>query len=87
MDNLKKLTSESLDKYFNTLSSIGYLNNNKVNNIILLVGLQELLERFQEFITAEDYNKIDKIITCLMGKSCLVSYDKFMLASNPVKWY
>lgn len=87
MDNYKEVTSEALDNYFIALTKLGYLSKGKVQDLLLLIGIDELLTQFQEYITAEDYTYIDKIVTCLMGKSCLIPYSKFMLASKPVEGY
>lgn len=87
MDNFNQVTYEALNNYFTALSKLGYLDNGKVNQLLLLVTVNDFLEEFKDFITAEDYNLIDKIVTCLMGKSCLVPYSKFLLVSKPVDGY
>ena len=87
MDTLDKITQESLDRYFSVLEQTGYVNNNHVNNLILLSFLSDFLNQFQGYITEADYNKIDQIINCLSGKSCMIPYREYIAQNKPLTGY
>jgi len=87
MDNFNLTTFEAVDNYFKAITKLGYLSKKKTNKLLLLIFINKFLKDYQEFVTEEDYNKVDQIVTCLQGSSCLVPYSKFILASKPVENY
>ena len=84
MEELNKLTADALDRYFTVLGSVGYIPEANTNKLILLQFIQEFLQEYQGYITEADYNKIESILQCLAGTSCLIPYKEYLLASEVV---
>lgn len=78
--NISKITSDSISKYFNTLTNVGYKNIKELTNLILLIVIEEILdnEHLNYFVTEEDYKCMQNILTDLYGTS-LISYPDFEL--------
>ena len=87
MDKLLQTTSVTLDNYFNVLHKVGYLNDTKVNQVLLLTYLNDMLQDCRFFITAEDYTTIASVLSCLMTDSCLVPYSEFIELTEPSEYY
>ena len=87
MEELDKLVADSLDRYFTVLGSIGYVSETNTNKLILLQFLQEFLQEYQGYITEADYTKIESILQCLAGSSCLIPFKEYMLISQPIQGY
>lgn len=68
----------SLLKYFDTLSSTGYVSYEDVDKLLLLVIIQEFVYNdFRGFITEDDYREIEKFLYKIFGTSCLVPYPNY----------
>ena len=87
MEELDNLVSESLNRYFTVLESVGQVSDADTSKLILLQFLQEFLQEYQGYITEEDYRVIDRIIQCLAGTSCLIPYRQYQQLSIPVTGY
>ena len=87
MEELNKLVADSLERYFTILGSVGYVSDTNTNKLILLQFLQEFLQEYQGYITEADYTKIESILQCLAGSSCLVPFKEYMLISQPMESY
>jgi hypothetical protein len=85
MDDFSKLTSDTLNNYFKSLTKTGYLKDTIVNKVFLLVFINHILKDYSEFIAEEYYNMLDRIVTCIQSNSCLTPYNKILLASKPIK--
>lgn len=85
MEGIDSLAQQSLVRYFNVLENTGYVKDKSVNQLILLQFLSDFLNGYQEYITEEDYNLINNIITCLTN-NCLIPYRHFK-ESFPVQRY
>ena len=72
MENLNITLEHSLEKYFKVLSKIGYVSPKDVYNLLSLVIVTELLERYSEYITEEDLRSMSMAIACISG-SCLIA--------------
>lgn len=76
-----EITNDALNavnKYFHTLTSLGYKKDKDVNNLIVLLFLEEFLcGPMSQFITEKDYNTIDKALYCLYGTSCMIPYPDY----------
>lgn len=67
-----------LNRYFHTLSVLGYKKDKDVYNLIVYLFLEELLcGSMSQFITEKDYNIIDKALYCLYGTSCMMPYPDY----------
>lgn len=76
-----EITNDALNavnKYFHTLSNLGYKRDNDVNNLVVFLFLEELLcGTMAQFITENDYNTLDKALYCLYGTSCMIPYPDY----------
>lgn len=77
MEEITNLTYNSIVKYFTTLQQFGYKSYNDVYKLITLVGLEEMLDVFAEFITEEDLKYIMSAINCLSGTTCLIDFPTY----------
>lgn len=73
MEEIDNLLSKSLDKYFNILRTLGYTQQNNVDNLIILSGLSYILNTFQLYITEEDLRAIYQVLLCISG-NCIIDY-------------
>lgn len=72
MEELTNLSEKALHKYFNNLSKLGYLNDSEVSSILVLLFLEETLDReFSMFVTEDDYRIIQNSLSCLFENSCI----------------
>lgn len=68
----------AVNKYFHTLSNLGYKKDKEVNSLIAYLFLEEFLcGSMSQFITERDYNTIDKALYCLYGTSCMIPYPDY----------
>lgn len=64
----------SLNNYFLTLSNLGYVKYNKVNNLLYLIAVQELTSSdYDGFLLEEDYRIIQNALYKIFGTSCVLS--------------
>lgn len=78
MDNMTKISSTALERYFHTLSVFGYKSYDDVGKLIVLLFLEEILDsELGEFVTEEDYRTIINVLYCLMGNSCLIDIPSY----------
>ena len=75
MEDFNLITVDTLNKYFDILSKVGYVKSKEVNKVIILTFLSRLLNDFSEYITEEDYNDIIKSVYCL--SDCLIRLPKY----------
>ena len=79
MDNITAISSEAFERYFNTLSKLGYKSYSDVDKLIILSIIEDILSgELSFFVTEEDYRSITNAIYCIMGNNCLIdlpSYD------------
>lgn len=68
----------AVNKYFHTLSNLGYKKDKDVYNLIAYIFLEEFLYgSVSQFITEKDYNTIDRALYCLYGTSCMIPYPDY----------
>lgn len=87
MEDLYNITYQAIDRYFKVLEKIGYVKDQDVNKLILLTFLSEFTQKYQTYITEDDYITISNLITCLAGSSCLIPYKQFKEISIPMESY
>lgn len=78
MDEVFNVTSEALDRYFNSLFKFGYVNYKDVYKILALISLQDILYSFQEYVSDKDYISIINSIYCLSGSTCFIRYPEYI---------
>lgn len=67
----------SLFKYFNTLSSTGYIKDDNVYKLIYIIAIVKITnEYFPGYVTQEDYKEIENSLYNLFGTSYLIPYPK-----------
>lgn len=74
MEEVTNLSYESIVRYFSTLRQFGYKRQDDVDKLLALVGIEEMLASFQDFITEKDLDTIMKAINCLSGTTCLIDF-------------
>lgn len=76
---MDKVLYESLSRYFNILSKLGYMNYTDVNKLLILIFIYDLLESdCNSFITEDEYRVIDNALYCLYGSTCLIPYPEYI---------
>lgn len=78
MDEITKLSYNSIVKYYSTLNQFGYKSYEDVYKLIALNTLEELLNIFPEYITEKDLRAIYNAIYCLSGTTCLVDFPEYI---------
>lgn len=80
MDNI---IYNSLNKYFHTLSVLGYKSYEEVYKLLTLILIEEFVNSdFYGLITKEDYQHIERALYCLFGTTCLIPYPSFCNNTN-----
>ena len=78
MEEVTNITENTVNRYFNSLSKLGYRNYTDVYKIIILTFLEELLDcDFFGFVSEEDYNAIMKAIYCLADNTCTIEFPSY----------
>lgn len=81
MEELKNLAAHSLDKYFNILRKLGNVDNADVDNLIALLAINNMLEKFSDHLTDDDLKSMVKAIYCISG-NCLIDFPKTSLSAS-----
>ena len=77
MEALNTLTINSIENIFNKLSRTGYLNHCLINSTLALIYLCDILNKYSQYVSDEDYHYILNAIQCLSDKSCLIDLPDF----------
>ena len=77
MEALNTLTINSIENIFNKLSKTGYLNHCLINSTLALIYLCDILNKYSQYVSDEDYHYILNAIQCLSDKSCLIDLPEF----------
>lgn len=79
MKNLTIQSYESVNKYFNALSKLGYFDYSHVYKLLLLLFVEDIIDgNFVDLIPEEDYRVIANCLYCIYGTSCLVPYQAYL---------
>lgn len=71
------ITTNSLTKYYDTLSILGYSKQSNVEKLLVLSFIEEMLAGDMGILVNEsDYRIINKAIQCLYG-DCLIPYQQY----------
>lgn len=72
---MDKLLDITLNRYFNTLSSLGYVSYKEVDKLLVMILVYDMLDKSNELpITEEEYRTINSALVCLYGSSCMIPY-------------
>lgn len=66
-----KVIHVALDRYFKRLSQVGYVPDNSVFSILVLMYISDILKNYT--LGTEQLGIIDKAISCLQG-DCFIPY-------------
>lgn len=77
MQALDTLTCNSIDKIFTKLTKIGYLNHCIINSTLALAYLCDILNKYSQYVSEEDYHYIINAIQCLSDNSCFIDLPDF----------
>lgn len=78
MDNPTAYLSNSIDRYFHTLSNIGYINDSTIEKLIVFAFADDIINGiFGEVISEKDYMTINNSLYCLYNTSCLLPYPQY----------
>lgn len=77
MEEISNLSFDSIAKYFDTLKQFGFKSYDDTYKLLALIGLEEMLDVFAEFITEKDLQDIMSAINCLSGTTCLIDFPSY----------
>lgn len=72
----------SINRYFKSLTHMGYKPDSEVNKLLVFIFIEEMLDEGYEFITEEDYKIISSVLECMYG-SCLTPYPNYKKEYTP----
>jgi hypothetical protein len=74
---------DSINKYFNRVTNVGYVSQPNVEKMLLFVAIQELLENdFRAYVSEKDYGEIENALYCLYGTTCLIPFPDYYTNKN-----
>ena len=76
---------KALQKYFCTLSYLGYVNDESVKKLLVLLFLEELLSQWNPFVTENDYRIISKSLYKLFGNDCIIEFPDYIKYQTNLK--
>jgi len=83
MEEIDTVIINGLDRYFNTLCNVGYVNDDKVNRLLLLIFINEMLSGdFSHYITDDDYQSILNVLYCL--GNCMIDMPSFKVFNDSI---
>lgn len=70
---------ESLSAYYDALSKLGYMSQDKGKSLLLLSFFNEFVYNdYRGVISREDYRVIERALNCLFGSNCLIPYPDYL---------
>ena len=75
---------KALQKYFTTLSYLGYIKDEDVKKILVLLLLEELLNQWYPFVTENDYRIISKSLY-KFGNDCIIEFPDYIRYQTNLK--
>lgn len=68
-----------LCKYYNGLEKTGYTPMKDVKKLLILCFYKNFVfNDYRGHITKQDYSKIEKVLDCLWGSTCLIPYPDYL---------
>lgn len=75
MKNIREELLDGLMLYFETLRYTGYVTYEDVNLLLIMTFIEELLIGCtSKHLTDKDYDALNKVISCLYGRSCILKF-------------
>lgn len=79
VDVMGETVYESLSAYYDALSKLGYMSQDKGNSLLLLSFFNEFVYNdYRGVISREDYRVIERALNCLFGSNCLIPYPDYL---------
>lgn len=79
VDAMGETVYESLSAYYDALSKLGYMSQDKGNSLLLLSFFNEFVYNdYRGVISREDYRVIERALNCLFGSNCLIPYPDYL---------
>ena len=70
---------EALSAYYDALSKLGYMSQDKGKSLLLLSFFNEFVYNdYRGVISREDYRVIERALNCLFGSNCLIPYPDYL---------
>lgn len=70
---MEKFLLESINKYFKTLSSIGYIKDKEEYSLFVVSTLYSMYRAFGKLFDKEGLEKLNKYVRCLTTNKCIFS--------------
>lgn len=68
----------AITKYFGHITNTGYMRQDNVNKLLLLIAVYNLLDNdFRALVSEDDYKLINNALYCLYGSTCLISFPDY----------
>lgn len=75
MSPLREALLKGYDKYYRTLTQVGFINTDQVNRLIITTWINDVLEgKYGFIVNDEQYNLLDRLYNCV-NHSCLLPYN------------
>lgn len=79
VDVMGETVYKSLSAYYDALSKLGYMSQDKGNSLLLLSFFNEFVYNdYRGVISREDYRVIERALNCLFGSNCLIPYPDYL---------
>lgn len=79
VDVMGETVYESLSAYYDALSKLGYMSQDKGKSLLLLSFFNEFVYNdYRGVISREDYRVIERALNCLFGSNCLIPYPDYL---------
>lgn len=69
---LTNLSYEALQRYFTRLSQSGYMKYSNVDSLIVLLYIQEIVDRYD--LDIEEQNIVNRALSCIQGNNCMIPH-------------
>lgn len=68
----------AITKYFGHITNTGYMRQDNVNKLLLLIAVCNLLDNdFRALVSEDDYKLINNALYCLYGSTCLIPFPDY----------
>lgn len=65
--------NKALKDYFNILSTKGYLPDKDTDNVLIYVYINDILNKYDKYITEEEFGIILDLLKCLNKQTCFLT--------------
>ena len=70
---MDKSIIEGINKLFNTISRLGYIDDSEINKLLVLSFIHDMLSGNLVYeLTTDDYIEINNVIACIESNSCTI---------------